>query len=176
MIHIPIRVNVLPFGYSNIYVDRQSYYYNEGVYYRSYNNEYEIIAPPLGARVFRLPANARVQVINGRKYYELRGTFYQEDIDTRNHLSYIVTGVKEVLDMTDVDSTSIKKSIPVQSEKQNSNEIPVAGTRVNELPADCRTVIINQQKFYESPQGIYYQEMVEANTINYEIVGNALNN
>ncbi|MBK6635251.1 MAG: hypothetical protein IPG38_13930 [Chitinophagaceae bacterium] len=46
-----VRVNVLPYGYNRIFVGPDPYYYNNGIYYRPYNNQYEVVAPPLHATV-----------------------------------------------------------------------------------------------------------------------------
>ena len=54
-----LRLNVLPFGYSRINVGSNPYYYNDGIYYRSYNRGgYEVVHPPLNATVSRLPLKA----------------------------------------------------------------------------------------------------------------------
>jgi hypothetical protein len=43
---------------------------------------------------------------------------------------------------------------------------------VNELPADCRTVTLNGNKYYVSPDDVYYEEVAGPhNTIQYRIVG-----
>ena len=93
-----VRVNVLPFGYNRIYVGSNPYYYNDGIYYRNYNNSgYEVVAPPLNATVNRLPSNATVTVIDGQKYYQVGGTFYQEEFSENNKLSYRVVGTDGVI-------------------------------------------------------------------------------
>ncbi len=155
------RINALPFGYSRIYVGPNPYYYNEGVYYRSYGNTgYEVVAPPLGATVNKLPANARATVINGQKYYELGGTFYQEEISENNKLSYRVVGTDAVL--------NTEKNYATDNSNEE-NEVPALGSRHDELPADCKVQVINQHKYFVSTAGIYYREVIEGDKVRYEV-------
>ncbi len=155
------RINVLPFGYSRIYVGPNPYYYNEGIYYRSYGNTgYEVVAPPLGATVNKLPANARVTVINGQKYYELGGTFYQEEISENNKLSYRVVGTDAVLNTENTYATDNSNEI---------NKVPALGSRYDELSADCKVQVINHQKYFVSTAGIYYREVIEGDKVRYEV-------
>ena len=155
------RLNVLPFGYSRIYVGGNPYYYNEGVYYRNYNNSYEVVAPPLNATVNKLPSNATVTVINGQKYYQVGGTFYQEAFTENNKLSYRVVGTDGVLDTGNSDEE--------QQLNTYDKEIPALGSRYDELPADSRVQVINQQKYFASPGGVYYKEVIEGDKIRYEV-------
>jgi len=152
-----VRIATLPFGYRNFYIGPNPYYYYNGTYYRPYANEYEVVAPPLGAVVDKLPAGARVKVIDGQKYYELNGTYYQEQIDGNNELSYTVVGTDGVLN-TD------KAGNGAESE-------PAIGDRINTLPADSRPVVIQGEKLYSTPSGLYYKEVNKGDRVYYELVG-----
>lgn len=156
------RMNVLPFGYSSIYVGGNPYYYNDGVYYRSYsNNSYEVVAPPLNAIVNRLPSNAAVTVIDGQKYYQVGGTFYQEEFSENNNRSYRVVGTDGVINTGNVNNE--------QQLNAYDKEIPTLGSRYDELPADSRMQIISQQKYFVSPAGVYYREVIEGEKLRYEV-------
>ncbi|HVZ57797.1 MAG TPA: DUF6515 family protein [Chitinophagaceae bacterium] len=50
------------------------------------------------------------------------------------------------------------------------------GDKVDKLPADSRQVLIGGKKYYESPDGVYYQEIIGRNQVTYEIVGKATDN
>lgn len=157
-----VRINVLPFGYSRIYVGSNPYYYNDGIYYRSYNNGgYEVVQPPLNALVSRLPSNATVTMIDGQKYYQLGGTFYQEEFTENNKLNYRVAGTDGVI------------NTQVVSEDENLNAydeaLPTVGNRYDELPADSKVQVINQQKYFVSAGGVYYKEVIEGDKIRYEV-------
>lgn len=157
-----VRVNVLPFGYSRIVVGSNPYYYNDGIYYRNYNNnDYEVVAPPLNATVNRLPANATVTVIDGQKYYEVGGTFYQEEFSENNKLSYRVVGTDGVIN---TDNASADENLNAYDEA-----IPTLGSRYDELPSESKVQIINQQKYLVSPSGIYYKEVIEGDKLRYEV-------
>ena len=158
------RLNVLPFGYNRIYVGSDPYYYNEGVYYRPYNSGgYEVVEPPLNATVNKLPSNATVTVVDGQKYYQVGGTFYQEEISENNKLSYRVVGTDGVLNTGD------------ESQDDNGNlnatdeAVPALGSRYDELPADAKVQVINQQKYFVSTAGIYYKEVIEGDKVRYEV-------
>lgn len=151
-----IRIGTLPYGYSSFYVGPDPYYYYNGTYYRPYaNNQYEVVAPPLGAVVNRLPAGAKVTVIDGQKYYVLNGTYYEETITANSELQYTVVGTDGVLN---TDNTAINNS-------------PAVGDRTDTLPADSKAVVINGEKLYAAPSGLYYKEVIEGNKVYYEIVG-----
>ncbi len=161
------HISILPFGYSTIYLGRSPYYYNEGVYYRPYaNGGYEVTAPPLGAEVSRLPAGAKITVIDGEKYYEVGGTFYQEEVSSDNRLKYKVVGTDGVL-----NTGSNAQAAP----SVNNNVAPVTGSRVDQLPEGSKVVLINNQKYYLSADGVYYQEVIEGNSVKYEVTGTQAN-
>ncbi|HMI77841.1 MAG TPA: DUF6515 family protein, partial [Ferruginibacter sp.] len=155
-----VRINILPVGYSRIYVGPNPYYYNSGVYYRPYSSGgYEVIAPPLGAVVSQLPSDAKVTVIDGQKYYQVGGTFYQEEMVDNNGLAYRVVGTDGVINTVD----------PGQEESTEMyNELPAIGNRYDQLPADSKVEIINQQKYFVSG-GVYYREVIEGDKIRYEV-------
>jgi hypothetical protein len=148
------RLNVLPFGYSRIYVGGNPYYYSDGVYYRNYdNNSYEVVAPPLNATVRKLPSNATVTVIDGQKYYQVGGTFYQEEFSDNNKLTYRVVGTDGV-----IDTGGNGNADQAQQMTDVNRPIPTMGSRYDELPSDSRVQIINQQKYFASPGGVYYKK------------------
>jgi hypothetical protein len=180
------RCSILPFGFYGFYIGGYPYYYYEGIYYRPYQNGgYEVIAPPLGARVTRLPRGARVRIIDGQKYYELGGTFYQEEISADNEIWYVVVGTDGVLNTGNNQEAAPESTTPPANQNQpapvppavqdNTDNLPVPapGTKLTELPAGSKAVVINQQKFYESPDGVYYQEVIEGDHVSYQVVGNA---
>ncbi len=157
-----VRINVLPFGYNRIYVGSNPYYYNDGIYYRSYSNGgYEVVAPPLDATVSRLPSNAVVTVIDGQKYYQVGGTFYQEEFSENNQLVYRVVGTDGVINTENVNT----------DEDLNAYDeaIPTLGSRYDELPVDSKVQVINQQKYFVSTGGVYYKEVIEGDRVRYEV-------
>src|SRR6185436_6525567 len=175
---IGFRLSVLPFGYSTIYSGRSPYYYNDGVYYRPYTNGgYEVAAPPLGAAVSKLPSGAKATVIDGQKYYELGGTFYQEEYSSNDKLSYRVVGTDGVLNtdngndvgpIVNDNNNNINNDNIINNNNSNSNDniinnnnsinndnvisnnapVPLPGTRVDKLPEGSKVVVIDQQKYY----------------------------
>ena len=165
------RLSILPFGYYPFYLGINPYYYYQGVYYRPYTNGgYEVIAPPLGATIKHLPSGAKATVINGQKYYELGGTFYKEQINAKNKLSYVVVGTDGVINTVDQDKQqdapdATPNVVPDQAPPQQ-------GTLLNQLPANSKVVVIKQQKYYLAPSGIYYKEIIDANNnVSYEVAG-----
>ncbi len=154
-----IRISSLPIGYRRIYVGRSPYYYYGGVYYRPYaRNQYEVIKPPLGAVVNDLPPGSKVTVIDGKKYYEQGGTYYEETITSNNRLEYTVVGTDGVL------NTDNTQNAPIDAG-------PQVGDRFDDLPEDSKAVVINGEKLYTSPSGLYYKEVISGNKVYYEVVG-----
>lgn len=182
-----VRINVLPFGYYPFYVGGNPYYYNDGVYYRPYSGGgYEVTAPPLGATVKRLPSGAKVTVIDGVKYYELGGTFYQEEITDKNKLRYKVVGTDGVLNTgagedsdTDIapapgnNTPAPNKNAVAPQNNTSTEQLPEVGTRFDKLPEGSKTVVLKKEKYYVSPAGVYYQEVIDGNNVRYEVTGNA---
>jgi len=183
-----VHINVLPFGYYPFYIGSNPYYYYDGVYYRPYNGGgYEVTAPPLGATVKHLPTGAKVTVIDGVKYYELGGTFYQEEITNNNKLRYKVVGTDGVLNTTpeednntDGAATSNDNTVttnnntvtaPVNTTVQK--QLPEIGTRFDKLPEGSKMVVLKKEKYYVSPAGVYYQEVIDGNNVRYEVTGNS---
>ena len=154
-----VRIGTLPYGYRSFYIGPNPYYYYNGNYYRPYANEYETVAPPLGAVVDELPPAAKVKVIDGQKYYELNGTYYQEEINGNNELSYRVVGTDGVLNTENAN------------DERNVSSEPSIGDRIDRLPGDSKAVVIQGQKLYSSPSGLYYKEVIEGNKVHYELVG-----
>lgn len=153
-----IHISILPLGYSRIYIGPTPYYYYGGIYYLpSPNHGYDVVAPPLNARVSKLPPQAKLRVIDGQKYYEFNGTFYREDIDGNNKRTYTVVGTDGVLN---TDNS-------VSQEKQGDR----IGDQVDKLPADCKAIIISDKKYYLAPSGLYYEEVTKGNKTYYEVVG-----
>lgn len=155
------RLNVLPMGYSRIYVGANPYYYNNGIFYRNYNSGgYEVVAPPLDATVRNLPAGASVTVIDGQKYYQLGGTFYQEEFTENNKLQYRVVGTDGVLNTDNGNDQEIEIA---------GDEFPALGSRYDTLPADAKMQIIDQQKYFVADNGVYYKEVIEGDRLRYEV-------
>jgi hypothetical protein len=155
---IGIHINILPRGYSSFYLGNRPYYYYGGTYYRPgpRPDDYEVIDAPLGASVPELPERARVVVINEQKYYELDGTYYQEDIRDNKEIWYTVVGKNGRLN-TD--------------EGQVQDNGPAVGDLVDKLPDNCRTVTLNGTTYYVSPDDVYFEETMQQNTVRYRIVG-----
>jgi len=154
------------------------------VYYRPYNGGgYEVTAPPLGATVKRLPSGAKVTVIDGVKYYELGGTFYQEEITEKNKLRYIVVGTDGVLNTGAADDTNNDGAAPntvtpdkntvTPQKNATTKQLPEVGTRFDKLPEGSKTVVLKKEKYFVSPAGVYYQEVIDGNTVRYEVTGNS---
>ena len=154
---VGLHVNVLPFGYYPFSFGNNNYYYNNNTFYRRYNDEnYEVVIPPIGAKLPNLPTNAKPVTIDGIRYYELGGTYYQETANNNNQLLYEVVGTNGQL------NTSANKPL---------NKQPIEGDIVDKLPEQSRTVSVNGQTFYVSPSNIYYQEFTDADGTFYKVVG-----
>lgn len=167
------RLSILPFGYYPFYLGSNPYYYYQGIYYRPYNDGgYEVTAPPLGATVKHLPTGAKATIINGQKYYELGGTFYEEQIEANNKLRYVVVGTDGVINTIEQDQNQVKPDVQDNAPSALPEPPLSQGSNLNQLPTNSKVVLINEQKYYLAPSGIYYKEIIDANnSISYEVVG-----
>jgi len=152
-------IGVLPFGYYPFYWGNSQYYFSDGLYYEYDNDQYTVVEPPVGAQVTTLPSKAQSIVINGEQYYEQDGVYYQPVTKDDGTVVYQIAGKDGQLN-TD---TATQDQQP---------QGPQMGDVVNQLPSDCRKINVNGQKLYVSPDGVYYQQQVDAsNNTSYKIVG-----
>lgn len=68
--------NTLPSSYLSINFGGYGYRYYDGVFYRPYNNEFTVIAPPIGIHIGVLPIGYRRIYVNDYPYYYYNGTYY----------------------------------------------------------------------------------------------------
>jgi hypothetical protein len=151
-------IGVLPYGYYPFYYGDFQYYYSDGLFYQYDNNQYTVVEPPVGAEVKELPEKAQSIVINGQQYYELNGVYYQPVTKDDGTVVYQVAGKDGELNTTNI-----------QDDQQQG---PQMGDIVPQLPPDCRRIKVNGEKLFVSPDGVYYQELVDPNGgKTYKIVG-----
>ncbi len=113
-----------------------------------------------------MPSRATLTVINGQKYYELGGTYYQEEITNQNKFRYRVVGTDAVINTPEEYQSY---------DDNNANNLPqqqqTTPTRLNQLPANCKVVMVKQQKYYLDYSGTYYKVLIDANNnVSYETV------
>ncbi|MCX2575997.1 DUF6515 family protein [Pedobacter sandarakinus] len=151
---IGFRIGVLPYGYYPFYFGANQFYYSGGLFYQQNNNQYEVVVPPVGATVPSLPDDAQPVTINGIDYYEYKGVYYTQSNDVNGKVVYIVAGKDGVLNTGD--------------DQNNVNQI---GDLINELPTGCREVTIKNERYYVSPNDVYYEEVVDGNNVSYRVIG-----
>jgi hypothetical protein len=162
---IGFRVNTLPYGYLPIHFGSDYYYYYDNTFYRRYDDRnYEVVAPPIGAKLPQLPSAAKAVTIDGQKYYELGGTYYVATYNNSNQVLYEVVGVNGEL------KTNQNGNYNNQNQPQQNRPIQ-EGDFVDNLPDQCKTITINGQTLFVSPDNIYYQQIVDDNRIYYKVVG-----
>ncbi len=149
-----IRIGVLPYGYYPFYYGANQFYYSGGLFYQQHNNHYEVVIPPVGAEVPAIPEEANRVTINGVDYYEYKGVFYTEGQNKNGETVYLVAGKDGVLNTADGTTTT-----------RNIGEI------VTELPEGCREVTIKDEKYFVSPDDVYYEEVVDGTNISYRVIG-----
>lgn len=151
---IGIRIYALPWGYRKWYIGPDLYYYFGGTYYRNLNNHYEVVDAPLGSILPELPNGTKSVLIDGQQYFEQNGTYYKETL-RNDETWYTIVGKNGKLN-TNIET--IKE------------EEKLVGDTVTDLPANCKTVILNGQKYYVSENQIYYQEYIVENNLYYKVV------
>ncbi len=166
---IGLRFTRLPFGYTSFYFGNIPYYYFGGTYYRNYNNGYQVVIPPVGARVASIPQDARLEVINDETYYQHNGTYYKELQMPNGSILYEVMDTNIILN----SNNAPVQQVPMQGEhvpvRKNSYE--KIGYETEKLPSNCKAITLNEQRYYQSPTGWYYQEMQNENGSTFKIVG-----
>jgi hypothetical protein len=145
-------LSVLPFGYYPFYWGDEQYYYSDGYYYNYNNDNYTVVEPPVGAILNQVPSGAKSIMIDGQQYYELNGVYYQAVTKDDGTTGYQIAGKDGEL------STGASTNQDDPNGQVNNQPMPKIGDVIDSLPADCNTVKIDGQKYYVSPDGIYYQE------------------
>jgi hypothetical protein len=152
-------IGFLPYGYYPFYYDDLEYFYSGGLFYQYDNNEYTVVEPPVGAEVNSLPSNAQSIMINGEQYYEANGVYYQPITKDDGSTSYQVAGKDGELNTNNPNGDM-------------DQQLPQIGDIVQTLPANCRKISLNGEKYYVSEDGYYYQESRDSNNNKiYKIVG-----
>lgn len=148
------RIGVLPYGYYPFYYGPNQFYYSGGLFYQQNNDQYEVVTPPVGAEVPNLPSDANQVTINGVDYYEYKGVYYTQKENADGKTVYVVAGKDGVLNTTDgpVDTHNI-------------------GDIINQLPEGCREVTIKNEKYFVSPDDVYYEEIVDGTNVTYRVIG-----
>ena len=136
------------------YYGANQFYYSGGLFYQQNNSQYEVVTPPVGAEVPNLPSDANQVTINGVDYYEYKGVYYTQKQNADGKAVYVVAGKDGVLNTTDgpVDTHNV-------------------GDIINQLPEGCREVTIKNEKYFVSPDDVYYEEVVDGNNITYRVIG-----
>ena len=79
--YLPRRHSIISsflFPFQTISWGGYNYRYCDGVYYRPYNNVFQVVAPPIGIYINVLPYGYRRIVVNDYPYYYYNGTYYDE--------------------------------------------------------------------------------------------------
>ena len=171
-----ISIGALPYGYWGFNFGGFPYYYHSGIYYRQNENQYQVVQAPVGASVPKIPKDAKVVVVNNEKYFEYNGTYYKEYVKQDGTIWYLIAGLNGVLN-TGTDEGATQNS----AVENNTPAIaPVASTQVKQynigdivdaLPADCKSVIINNRKYFVANGNLFFEEFIENNTLKYKVVG-----
>ncbi len=152
--YIGFRLNILPYGYYPFYYGQDHFYYSGGLFYRQYENNYQVVVPPVGAEVPTLPAAANLVTIDGIDYYEYKGVYYTQTQSADGKTVYVVAGKDGVLNTT---------GSPIDTHQ--------IGDIIKLLPEGCRPVTIKNEKYYVSPDDVYYEEVADGSNISYRVIG-----
>lgn len=152
--YLGFSFSVLPFGYYPFMFGTDQFYYSGGLFYRQYDNQYKVVDPPVGGEILKLPDDAREVVINGQTFYEYKGVYYTVSENADGKTVYIVAGKDGVLNTDgDIDNA------------------PKMGDIVNELPEGSNEVLLKGERYFVSPDHIYYEEVKDGDATTYRVVG-----
>jgi hypothetical protein len=125
-------------------------------------------------------------MIDGVQYYEASGVYYQVNTDENGHTVYVVVGKDGVLNtengggatmndqpMTDNDDPIMDSAPAGSATAQAGTGTTVTniqvGDVIEQLPADCRKVTLNNKQYYVSPDNIFYEEFKDADGTGYRV-------
>ena len=91
---VGIHVSILPKAASRLHYLNRPYFYYYGVFYIQLSNGgYEVVEPPLGARVYALPDGYEIFDLDGMVYYRLGETYYKAIVEDNGNVAYEVVRV-----------------------------------------------------------------------------------
>lgn len=152
--YLGFSFNVLPFGYYPFMFGADQFYYSGGLFYRQYENQYKVVDPPVGAEINEVPEEASEIVINGQTYYEYKGVYYTKMLDASGKTIYTVAGKDGVLNT-----------------EEGAADLPEIGASLSELPEGSNEVTLKGERYFVSPDGVYFEQVNEGTTISYRVVG-----
>jgi hypothetical protein len=165
-----LTIGMLPYGYWGFNYGGYPYYYHTGIYYQQADNVYKVVQAPIGASVPNIPKDAKVVVLNNEKYFEYNGTYYKEFVKEDGSIWYLVAGLNGVLN-TDASTAPAVTQAPTPEVTIIKTTQYVVGDILDQLPVDCKVIVLNNKKYYVSPANIYFEEFIENNTLKYKVVG-----
>lgn len=124
-----LRIGILPYGYYPFYFGDDQYYYNNGLFYQPYygdgdsgtsTQQYEVVAPPMGAIVPTVPQDAKGITIDGLQYYESNGIYYQPVTTSDGTTGYKIVGKDGQLN-TDQGQGDDNGAYPQDNNQQQDN-------------------------------------------------------
>ena len=121
----------------------------------------------MGATVSSLPKGAKSVVLNGEKLYELNGTYYKEGRNSKDEVIYTVVGKNGEINNSDKVITLLP-AITMYATPPASLQM---GDIVSQLPEGSKTVTINGEKMYVSPDDTYLKEESDGGVVQYRVVG-----
>lgn len=161
-----IHVNILPRGYWPLRVNNYPYFYYNGSFYRQTASDYEVVQAPVGADVPSIPRDAKTTVIDGEKYYEYNGNYFKDHVKPNGELWYTVVGKHGVLN---TDKSNISGNYTEESAPQDNR--PAIGEVFDNLPADTKTIVLNNKKYYLSSDNVYYEEVMDGRQRRFRVAG-----
>jgi hypothetical protein len=158
-------VNELPPGAKATVVNGKKYYQYSGTYYEeSINDNNRLEYTVVGTDGVLNTENAAAG--NNRNYNSDND---QRSADNNNNNQRSADNNRNNQGTSDNNSNN-RRSADNSNDNQRS-AVPAVGDRFEDLPADSKSVVINNEKLYISPSGLYYKEIVSGNQVYYEVVG-----
>ncbi len=168
-------------------IDGITYYRRGDIYYRERKQGgLEPVEAPIGAELNRLPMGAKLQKIEGKYYYESKGTLYYKTEDGDGRPVYVIVGKNgeltekesynnsgEDYEVSEENDTMVNKGNEGNEFSPEGKEVytvrPQVGDRFEQLPRDSKQVTVNGRKLFVSPNNIYYKEITEEGETMYEV-------
>ncbi len=75
-------IDVLPQGYITVFVNGNTYFYCDGMFYQRDVREqkYVVVPPPIGAVIYDMPTGYQLMIFQGKTFYEYNGVYYQRTL------------------------------------------------------------------------------------------------
>ena len=135
--------------------------FNNGIYYRQFDQGYTVVRPPVGLKILYMPNGYEIVVINGQSYYFYQGIYYAFDS------GYYRVINEPVANVIYTDSAAPLLVQPVDTLQGSGTQTGFQlGKSYSSLPQGAQSVMVNGQQYFQYAD-IYFLPQSSGGSVQY---------